>query len=109
MAAFAAQQGVPRRAMRLETRSTSTIENARFTVQMLAQELARVPRVLLVTSDYHVARASKLFRCAGADVVSVGVPLDGLSRWQRFKRRSRERFVRMAYWFMDECARVREK
>ena len=108
MGGFAAQQGVPQQALRLETRSTSTIENARFTVKMLSSELARAPRVLLVTSDYHTARASKLFRCAGADVVSVGVPLEGLGAWQRFTRRSREAFVRMAYWFMDECARVRK-
>jgi uncharacterized SAM-binding protein YcdF (DUF218 family) len=107
MGAFAARQGVPADALRLETRSMSTIENARYTVELLSAELDRAPRVLLVTSDYHTRRAGELFRCAGADVVSVGVPLEGLGAWQRFSRRSREVFVRMAYWFMDECARVR--
>jgi uncharacterized SAM-binding protein YcdF (DUF218 family) len=107
MGAYAESQGVPAQALRLETHSHDTIENARFTVDLLSSELARAPRVLLVTSDYHVKRASALFRCAGADVTSVGVPLDALSFWQRFTRRSREAFVHVAYWFMDECARVR--
>jgi uncharacterized SAM-binding protein YcdF (DUF218 family) len=107
MGAFAERQGVPRSALRLEGASQSTIENARFTVAMLSAELGRTPRLLLVTSDYHVKRAEALFRCTGADVRSQGVALDALSRWQRFKRRSREVVARTAQWFFDECARVR--
>jgi uncharacterized SAM-binding protein YcdF (DUF218 family) len=107
MAELARGAGVPDSALRLESASQDTIENARFTVAMLARELGRAPRVVVVTSDYHVKRAARLFRCAGADVQGEGVPLDALRGMDRFSRRFRERVVRVSYWFFDECASVK--
>jgi uncharacterized SAM-binding protein YcdF (DUF218 family) len=106
MAGLARQAGVPESALRLEMASRDTIENAHYTVTALQSELGRPPRVVIVTSDYHVKRAAELFRCAGADVQSEGVPLSELSAWSRFTRRLRERVVHVVYWFFDECERA---
>lgn len=111
MAAYAASHGVPEQALRRERASRDTIENARLSVELLRRELAliaattRRPHILLVTSDYHLERASKLFRCAGADVDGVSVPLV-LSRRERRKKRWSERFVKLYYLFIDECGRA---
>jgi uncharacterized SAM-binding protein YcdF (DUF218 family) len=111
MAAYAASRGVPEDALLRERRSRDTIENARLSVELLRRELtlllatARRPRVVLVTSDYHIERATKLFRCAGAEVEAVSVPLE-LSRRERRKKRWSERFVRLYYLFIDECGRA---
>jgi len=107
MAELARERGVPESSLRLESLSRDTIENARFTVALLRKELAQAPRVLLVTSDYHIKRATLLFRCAGADVEPAPVTLDALSGFQRFVRSLREATVRVVYSFFDECARAR--
>lgn len=111
MASYAASRGVPEQALRRERASRDTIENARLSVDLLRRELAlltataRPPRIVLVTSDYHVERATKLFRCAGAEVDGVSVPLS-LSRRERRKKAWSERFVRLYYVFIDECGRA---
>jgi uncharacterized SAM-binding protein YcdF (DUF218 family) len=107
MAGLAREAGVPESALRIELKSRDTIENAHFTVTALTSELGRAPRVVVVTSDYHVNRAAELFHCAGADVQGEGVPLSELSGWRRFSSRLRERAARVMYWFFDECARAR--
>lgn len=111
MASHAASRGVPEQALRRERASRDTIENARLSAELLRRELAlldataRPPRIVLVTSDYHLERATKLFRCAGVEVDGVSVPL-ALSRRERRKKRWSERFVRLYYVFIDECARA---
>lgn len=107
MASFAEQQGVPRSSILRERASRDTVENARFTVALLRRELglSREPRVVLVTSDYHIDRATQLLRCAGADVTPDAVPLS-LSERERRKRTRSERWVRVYYWFIDECQRA---
>ena len=107
MATFAEQRGVPEGAILRERASRDTIENARYTVALLRRELglAREPRVVLVTSDYHIARATRLLRCAGADVIAESVPLS-LSESERSRRTRSERWVRVYYWFIDECQRA---
>lgn len=111
MASYAASHGVPEQALRRERASRDTIENARLSVELLNRELAliaattRRPRILLVTSDYHLERASRLFRCAGADVEGVSVPL-AISSRERRKKRWSERFVKLYYLFIDECGRA---
>jgi uncharacterized SAM-binding protein YcdF (DUF218 family) len=121
MASYAAARGVPAEALLRERASRDTIENARLSLALLRRELElshvrsradesgpsslRRPRIVLVTSDYHLERASRLFRCAGAEVEGVSVPLAISRRAQRKKRRS-ERFVHFYYWFIDECGRA---
>lgn len=55
-AAVAESLGVPRSAMVLETRSTSTDENARFAAEAIAGR-----RVVVVTDAYHVLRSERVF------------------------------------------------
>lgn len=105
MADHARALGVPAHAIVKESLSRDTIENARFSVVQLRRELGRMPKILLVTSAYHAERAARLFRCAGAEVSTVPVALS-LPFRSRVARRLREASVRMAYWFIDECARA---
>jgi uncharacterized SAM-binding protein YcdF (DUF218 family) len=67
MAAMLAQQGVPRSAMRIESRSSNTYENALYSSRILADENLR--RVLLVTSPIHMLRAAASFRKQGLEVI----------------------------------------
>ncbi len=55
-AALALELGVPRRAIHMESRSTSTQENARYCAMQVP-----VRSVLLVTDAYHVFRARRVF------------------------------------------------
>lgn len=107
MAEAALADGVPREAILRERGSRDTIENARMSVASLKATLglSRAPKVLLVTSDYHSARATRLFRCAGADVVAMPVAL-ALSADERAARERSERWVRLYYRLIDECKRA---
>jgi uncharacterized SAM-binding protein YcdF (DUF218 family) len=60
--------GVPASALRIEPKSRTTAENARF-----ARELALGERVLVVTDAYHVYRTERLFRGQFGEVEVVGV------------------------------------
>lgn len=63
--------GVPHEAILLETRSTDTTGNAKYSVRLAREHGAR--RVLLVTSGVHMPRASLLFRREGVAVIEVPV------------------------------------
>ncbi len=107
MALHASSLGVAQGSMLLETASRDTIENARFSVALLRTKLGlERPRILLVTSGYHMARAARLFRCAGAEVEEAPVRAPS-SRAARASRRLREWLVALSYVFIDECARAR--
>ncbi len=82
--------GVPDAAMRLETRSKTTRENARNGVNLLQQ--LGVRRVLLVTSAIHMPRAMAVFHealrgtgiavlAATTDAEALGDELDPLGQW----------------------------
>ncbi len=107
MAGHAQSLGVPRGVMLLEGESQNTIENARNTYALLCQGLSECrPRILLVTSDYHLNRAAELFRCAGFIVQPVAAHLEQ-SPARRRAQRWRERTVRWYYAFIDQCGRAR--
>jgi uncharacterized SAM-binding protein YcdF (DUF218 family) len=59
--------GVPRSALVLETRSTSTDENARFAAEAIAGR-----RVVVVTDAYHVLRSERVFARHFEEVHVVG-------------------------------------
>lgn len=67
MAAMLEQQGVPSSALRIESRSSNTYENAVYSSQLLTHE--NLHRILLVTSPIHMLRATASFRKQGLDVV----------------------------------------
>lgn len=101
---------MPEDAIRVETKSRNTIENARFTKQLLSGEgdAARRPQVFLVTSPYHLGRAQHLFDCAGFDVEPVAAdPPPHLIH--RIGFTAYEVMAAVYYAFIDECERSRRE
>ncbi|MFT5356675.1 MAG: uncharacterized SAM-binding protein YcdF (DUF218 family) [Polyangiales bacterium] len=89
-ARFAESLGVPRNAMRLESRSTSTEENARFA----AAELGSNKRIIVVSSAYHVFRCERVFGRHFDEVVGTGAIE---SPWPRWRGAVREVFALASY------------
>ena len=84
---FMVAEGVPAAAVRVETESQSTHENAIKSKPLLDQ----LPgRKVLLTSDYHMFRAYRAFRKAGIDVQPRPFPdaikqsMSRLNRWPVF-------------------------
>ncbi len=71
LADFLVGNGVPREAIILEGRSTSTHENAVFTAELIGNMPGRK---VLMTSDQHMFRASRAFRHAGLEVIPRPIP-----------------------------------
>jgi uncharacterized SAM-binding protein YcdF (DUF218 family) len=71
MAAEAMRLGVPASAIARERASRDTVENARLGLAVLCGDGPCRPRILLVSTPYHLRRAGRLFRCAGAEVIEV--------------------------------------
>jgi uncharacterized SAM-binding protein YcdF (DUF218 family) len=84
-------EGVPADLVVAEDESNSTRENALYTARMLQGQPGAT---VLLTSDYHMFRATRCFRKAGLEIVPSPVP-DVLKRANRMLRR----------WpaFMDEA------
>lgn len=61
MGAWLRENGLEASRLILEDRSRSTIENARFTLDILRSDYPRVGAIAIVSSDYHVARGCLLF------------------------------------------------
>lgn len=66
--------GVPEQAIRLESRSRNTRENALYTAELLQEE--GIERVFLVTSALHMPRALATFRAAGLDPVAAATDFE---------------------------------
>ena len=65
IADFLKATGVPADAISVETRSSDTRENAMYSKDLIT----RLPgKKVLLTSDYHMYRAIRVFRKAGIDV-----------------------------------------
>jgi len=71
----ARQAGVPEVAIRMETRSTSTEENARFAAEMLS-----VRHVLVVSDAWHTHRVARVFGRYFEVVDTVGIDAPFLDR-----------------------------
>ncbi len=76
MREFLVGQGVPAGRIQLEARAVSTKENVAYLGPMLRAELDAVPgtRLVLLTSDYHVYRARRLFEKAGFSIQTFPAP-----------------------------------
>ncbi|MBI5466772.1 MAG: YdcF family protein [Candidatus Kerfeldbacteria bacterium] len=72
MVLFGYQHGLPLEAMIAETQSTSTWENAKFSLTVMSQRGWTTATV--TTSPYHTWRACRMFRKQGADVRCVAAP-----------------------------------
>ena len=84
MAEFLEALGVPKDALRLETTSRTTRENARETAKLLGG--GHSLRILLVTTASHMPRARATFEAQGFKVIPAaadyeGVPVRGWERW----------------------------
>lgn len=71
MKEFLVAAGVPVEAIRLESKSRSTRENALFVKRMLEGDTSRK---VLLTSDYHMFRAYRAFRKEGVQVAPRPFP-----------------------------------
>lgn len=76
MAKFLEASGVPASSILLESRSHTTYENAVYVKALLKQHslLGNKTRIVILTSDYHSWRASRVFKHQGMDVRVVPVP-----------------------------------
>jgi uncharacterized SAM-binding protein YcdF (DUF218 family) len=94
--------GVPRGTVVVEPRATSTRESALF----LRPILEGIPgRVVLLSSDYHMFRATRAFRKAGIDVLPRPIPdarkraMSWNRRWDAFQDLVMET-TKIAYYFL---------
>jgi len=71
LAEFLVGNGVPREALILEERSTSTHENAVFTAELIGNMPGKK---VLMTSDQHMFRAHRAFQRAGLEIVPRPIP-----------------------------------
>jgi len=71
---FLVDLGVPREAIRAEAASRNTEENAKFVAELLKGR--ERPKVLLVTSAWHMRRALLMYRRYAPDLVIVPAPSD---------------------------------
>ncbi len=74
MLALLVEYGVPKESVLTEGNSRTTKENAKFTADLLRAR--GVLEVLLVTSAFHLPRATALFEKAGFKVISVPTSLE---------------------------------
>jgi len=88
MAEALIRHGVPAAAVVRERCSLDTRDNARFAAALLARR--GIGAVLVVTCDWHLPRALRLFRATGLDVVGVGVPPPPASLLRRSYWHARE-------------------
>ncbi|MEZ4335870.1 MAG: YdcF family protein [Sandaracinaceae bacterium] len=107
MAARARELGVPDDALLVDATSRDTADNARTAVALLCRGRRDChPRVIVVSSPYHLRRARMLFECAGARVQVAASPIPNDVAWQA-SRAAYEYGVGITYVFDDACARAR--
>ena len=99
---FLEYRGVPGTAIQVETRSQNTHENALNVKELLTGVSGRK---VLLTSDYHMFRASRAFKKAGLDVQPRPFPDAGkrastwAGRWPAFLDLAEET-VKIAYYYL---------
>ena len=101
MATYLREQGLAKERILLEEASTSTLENLRFSAQVLAD--AGFPTstpIHLITSDFHTLRAGLIARRAGyTNVETVGVETPLHIRYNAWLR---EYFAMVSGWLLGE-------
>ena len=94
--------GVPDSSIEIESKSTTTRENAEFTVKLLRAE--KIQRAILVTSWYHARRAEKTFEHFAPELKFYSRPsYFGFARndWEKsgITKRMRLEFLKLpGYW-----------
>ena len=80
--------GVPPICVALELASLSTLENARFSAEILKRR--GIEDALIVTGDLHAPRALGDFESVGLRASAVVAPSPPLGAWARLRRDARE-------------------
>jgi len=97
---FLVAMGIPAGVIQLDARSHSTRENALDVKQLLGDT---PPQVALMTSDYHMFRASRVFAKVGLDVAPYPIPhalklgTHWRTRWPAFLEETSE-LVKIVYY-----------
>lgn len=89
---FLVHNGIPPNLILEETQATSTFENASYVKDLLARRRLLAPscRIVILTSDFHSWRASRVFEKLGMHVRVIPVPdvikrsSSRIYRWQGF-------------------------
>ena len=76
MKKYLVEKGVPARAVIEEDRSTSTLENFRFSKEILNQIFPGEYRAVFVTTSFHVYRAEIAAQAEGLDAKGMAAPFD---------------------------------
>ena len=79
MARYLITIGVPEERILLEDRSTSTHENLVFAQEILDEHFPDGYRVVVVSNDFHIYRATRIARQTGLDAARLGAPTDWYS------------------------------
>jgi uncharacterized SAM-binding protein YcdF (DUF218 family) len=102
MKEFLVFRGVPADAIHIEVRSTNTRENGLYSREILA---SMPGKKVLLTSDYHMARAYGVFRKLGVEVTPLPIPdvrkrvTSPENRWGTFILMVRESAALVYYFF----------
>lgn len=88
----AKELGIPRERILVETKSMSTVENFDFSKEIIKREFPYCRKIILVTTDYHMLRATLLAKQRLAEYEIISCPAAGNST-----RRER--------WFLSDVGR----
>jgi len=80
--------GVPRACIALELSSLTTVENARFSAELL--RAAGLRRAVVVTCDFHAARALRSFAAYGVEAVAWPAVTPATTTWSWGRRLAQE-------------------
>ena len=72
MGAWLLENGLEEDRLILENQSKSTIENAKYTLEILHEDYPQVSAAAIVSSDYHIARGSLLFEATALMMAEEG-------------------------------------
>ncbi|MBQ9083569.1 MAG: YdcF family protein [Clostridia bacterium] len=75
MTAYLTARGVPASSILQEDRSTDTIENFRYSAELMRQQGLNGDSVVFITSGFHVFRAELCARQAGLNPSHIGAPV----------------------------------
>lgn len=72
MGRYLTNKGIEENRIYLESKSTTTYENLKFSKQIMKQIGVKDPSVLIVTSDYHIVRAKLIGKELGLESYGLG-------------------------------------
>ena len=78
MMKYLIQAGIPEGSVIQETRSTSTMENFKFSRSLIQDDLAEPIKIIFVTNDFHVLRARILAKRNGFEAYAIPAPTPGI-------------------------------